>query len=659
MPGSIYQPDGGEGACCPPPGLGGLLNPQILLPSCCNSSSSTSSSFPLPGKQKEDLLEHPSPPPSPPPPRGFQKPEKTREEDQHQETRAAALRFALDQLSILGLEEEEEQKAMEDGEGGPEGEDEGMDAGDAGDDGGGGLDHFGYVGASVPPPGGGLVLLDPEGSPPASSSASPAEIFGTFHPHLGPPHPPQHPLLAGQLGIIGSRKKSVNMTECVSVPSSEHVAEIVGRQGCKIKALRAKTNTYIKTPVRGEEPVFIVTGRKEDVEMAKREILSAAEHFSMIRATRNKINAVTGSVLGPPNLPGQTTIQVRVPYRVVGLVVGPKGATIKRIQQQTHTYIVTPSRDKEPVFEVTGMPENVDRAREEIEAHITMRTGSFIDVNADNDFHSNGTDVCLDLLGGTTSSLWAKAPNPARRPLSSLRNDNVASLGSTTSSAEPYYGGHGAEGPPSSPFSTGSSFPFAEPPAPMLSSEDCDFGFDFLALDLTTPTAIWSPFEPSGNPLQTFSSSCSSVNGSSQRRNSSLSSTATPRNSPTLPETSVALEHPLARRIQSDPVNTLSWLPTQGSLSSFSNSTGYSSSSSLPSSISATSGSPTDSSGSDGPRKSSRECMVCFESEVIAALVPCGHNLFCMECAMRICGKAKPECPACHTPATQAIHIFS
>lgn len=50
----------------------------------------------------------------------------------------------------------------------------------------------------------------------------------------------------------------------------------------------------------------------------------------------------------------QVTIQVRVPYRVVGLVVGPKGATIKRIQQSTFSYIVTPSRDKEPVFEVTG-----------------------------------------------------------------------------------------------------------------------------------------------------------------------------------------------------------------------------------------------------------------------------------------------------------------
>ncbi|NXR06136.1 MEX3D protein, partial [Semnornis frantzii] len=422
--------------------------------------------------------------------------------------------------------------------------------------------------------------------------------------------------------------------------------------GCKIKALRAKTNTYIKTPVRGEEPVFIVTGRKEDVEMAKREILSAAEHFSMIRATRNKVNGLAGAMQGPPNLPGQTTIQVRVPYRVVGLVVGPKGATIKRIQQQTHTYIVTPSRDKEPVFEVTGMPENVDRAREEIEAHITMRTGSFVDVNADNDFHSNGTDVCLDLQG-SPASLWAKAPHPARRPSAALRNDSLSSLGSA--STESYYSARVADASPTSPYSTSSGFTFSEPPGAPLGSEECDFGFDFLALDLTTPTTIWSPFERSGNPLQAFSS-CSSIN-SSQRRNSS---TATPRHSPTLPESGgVALDHPLARRIQSDPVSTLSWLPTQGSLSSFSNSTGYSSSSSLPGSISATSGSPTDSSSSDGHRKSSRECMVCFESEVIAALVPCGHNLFCMECAMRICGKAEPECPACHTPATQAIHIFS
>jgi len=181
-------------------------------------------------------------------------------------------------------------------------------------------------------------------------------------------------------------RKSQNMTECVPVPTSEHVAEIVGRQGCKIKALRAKTNTYIKTPVRGEEPVFVVTGRKEDVNLAKREILSAADHFSQIRASRkNNINSTLAFGQMVANTPGQTTIQVRVPYRVVGLVVGPKGATIKRIQQQTHTYIVTPSRDKEPVFEVTGLPENVDTARKEIESHIALRTGT-------------GMDGCLDGL---------------------------------------------------------------------------------------------------------------------------------------------------------------------------------------------------------------------------------------------------------------------
>lgn len=37
--------------------------------------------------------------------------------------------------------------------------------------------------------------------------------------------------LMGSNGLDDNRKKSQNMTECVPVPSSEHVAEIVGRQG--------------------------------------------------------------------------------------------------------------------------------------------------------------------------------------------------------------------------------------------------------------------------------------------------------------------------------------------------------------------------------------------------------------------------------------------
>lgn len=222
-----------------------------------------------------------------------------------------------------------------------------------------------------------LALLQQQSGGPHETNG-----HGGHHAHNAAPIQAQD-LLNGH-GASGSledlkntQRRSQNMTECVPVPSSEHVAEIVGRQGCKIKALRAKTNTYIKTPVRGEEPVFVVTGRKEDVALAKREILSAADHFSQIRASRkSNINSTLAFGQLMANTPGQTTVQVRVPYRVVGLVVGPKGATIKRIQQQTHTYIVTPSRDKEPVFEVTGLPENVEAARKEIEAHIAIRTGS-------------------------------------------------------------------------------------------------------------------------------------------------------------------------------------------------------------------------------------------------------------------------------------------
>lgn len=206
--------------------------------------------------------------------------------------------------------------------------------------------------------------------------------------------------------------------------------------GCKIKALRNKTNTYIKTPVRGDEPVFVVTGRREDVDAARREIISAAEHFTHIRATRSggssssqhsaapvvgreapehdRSEAARGGTGLSTSLPtsnvngrrrtlspsttenrhrpnqhhhhrddqsvaatvaGQVTIGVRVPVSMVGLVVGPKGATVKRIQQDTGTYIVTPGRQKDPVFEVIGSSVGVDRARRQIEAYLETRIG--------------------------------------------------------------------------------------------------------------------------------------------------------------------------------------------------------------------------------------------------------------------------------------------
>lgn len=373
-----------------------------------------------------------------------------------------------------------------------------------------------------------------------------------------------NPFINPLMGLDEVRsKKSQNMTECVPVPSSEHVAEIVGRQGCKIKALRAKTNTYIKTPVRGEEPVFVVTGRKEDVAKAKREILSAAEHFSQIRASRKNNLAGLGSGAstppGPPaNIPGHVTIQVRVPYRVVGLVVGPKGATIKRIQHQTHTYIVTPSRDKEPVFEVTGLPENVETARREIEAHIAMRTGNGATLNG-----ITGLPVLED--ADFISSLYKNGLTGLNSIFNcGLDSVNTQDFPNVTSSIGSYSG--------SSSSSSSSTGGRADLGNIWGSSSDRDEGLgDSPNFDNNALSSIWS--------------------------------------FPTVPP------------------------PTRPS--------------------------PTNSASPSDSLLSSAKCLVCTEGKVTHALVPCGHNFFCMDCANRVCDNNDSSCPVCQMRAIQAIRIYS
>uniref|UniRef100_A0A8D2IYF3 Mex-3 RNA binding family member A n=1 Tax=Varanus komodoensis TaxID=61221 RepID=A0A8D2IYF3_VARKO len=415
----------------------------------------------------------------------------------------------------------------------------------------------------------------------------------------GPSLPP-----AGKLCVLYKEaelrlKSSSNTTECVPVPSSEHVAEIVGRQGCKIKALRAKTNTYIKTPVRGEEPVFMVTGRREDVAMARREIISAAEHFSMIRASRNKAGAAFGSA---PTLPGQVTIRVRVPYRVVGLVVGPKGATIKRIQQQTNTYIITPSRDRDPVFEITGAPGNVERAREEIETHIAVRTGKILEYNNENDFLSSSPDSSME---SRYSEAWrVHTPAPGCKPLSTFRQNSLGCIGDC--SVDPAY------------------------ETPRLNDQN-DFNYSYLFPNYgVNKQDLYYGVPESGAPLWAGQENTNPVSILfSKQQRSSNTGTIHPNSSHRSPSSSIQ-EPPLSglpRRSQGEPLQGFSKLGASAAART--------------------------------ALSSSRECMVCFESEVTAALVPCGHNLFCMECAVRICERTDPECPVCHATATQAIRIFS
>lgn len=385
--------------------------------------------------------------------------------------------------------------------------------------------------------------------------------------------------------LLGS-KKSQNITQCVAVPSSEHVAEIVGRQGCKIKALRAKTNTYIKTPVRGDDPIFIITGRPEDVSAAKREILAAADHFTQIRAARRSNSTSSPSNFGGPSSSpveeNKTTIYVRVPYRVVGLVVGPKGATVKRIQQITNTYIVTPSRDKEPCFEVTGSPESVERARKEIESYIAMRTGGSIDSDYDSDYQA--------LLSPAVDSVFSPSTHLSRR----------ASEVSTKVFQFPVFTRNSASPPDFSPPTglegdnwadkTLHSSPLSS--AVFGASEGSLDSYQTFAMPMSAPVTSSDrifDFSNMQNALIAFKPQPPSPTGSCESNSSEGTAATSPKQSPKLPQ-----------------------------------------------------------------RHLSSSCYICHEREVVAALVPCGHNLFCYSCACQI-----QYCPLCNIQVSTVLRIYT
>ena len=410
--------------------------------------------------------------------------------------------------------------------------------------------------------------------------------------------------------------KSNNVTECVPVPTSEHVAEIVGRQGCKIKALRAKTNTYIKTPIRGEEPVFVITGRPDDVAAAKREILAAADHFTQIRAARKNASVAASATSfapfssSPPSGEEHVTIHVRVPYRVVGLVVGPKGATIKRIQQNTNTYIVTPSRDKEPCFEVTGSRENVEKAKEEIESYIAMRTGGSISdedalVPTDND--------------GTFNLL-------SRSPLYGNKAFHLAGLAAGPMSADPFSAGSKA---------------FNYPPAGAQGYfKSTSNGLSEAPLQSSWPTAT------AGSPLTSavFANCCNSV------------PVGTPAggNSPPMPITrSMSMPSQSAVQRQQTVFDMASISSVLVDVNGGQDSP--------PSPVNSLSSTGSDGISSHSPQMLHREfpigCLGCQSADIVAALVPCGHHLFCQSCAMDLVGRGG-HCPVCHTTAKNMLRIY-
>lgn len=159
------------------------------------------------------------------------------------------------------------------------------------------------------------------------------------------------------------------VTECVRVPSSKHVAQILGKKGCKIRALRETTNTYIRSPLPKEEPVFTVKGEKENVSEAVNSIKSASDFFTSLENEKElSHNMAIKSSQGEA-----IVVKFSIPENFVGLVVGVKGGTIKEIEKQTKTYIQSPTMDSDSIFTITGSPEHCEKAMNFISRYLALR----------------------------------------------------------------------------------------------------------------------------------------------------------------------------------------------------------------------------------------------------------------------------------------------
>ena len=132
----------------------------------------------------------------------------------------------------------------------------------------------------------------------------------------------------------------------VPVPSSDHVAEIVGKRGCKILFLMNTMQVKIVTSRRDQQPIFKVGGERFAVEAVCKLIIEAAEHFSKIQEVRQfktEIGAIGATLLGNTFSSDIVLTRLAVPHHLVGLLIGWKGQNIQAIKLETNVEILSPN----------------------------------------------------------------------------------------------------------------------------------------------------------------------------------------------------------------------------------------------------------------------------------------------------------------------------
>lgn len=138
-------------------------------------------------------------------------------------------------------------------------------------------------------------------------------------------------------------KEIAELNFMVQVPLFRDFAKnIIGKGGANIKHIRDETDTKIDLPSNAEQSSKItITGRKEDVEKAKK----------MIQDIQSK-------------LANMTVVKIDLPHKIHNQLIGPRGSTIRSIMQEFDVQIRFPDADKkEDEVVIRGSKEAVDKAK--------------------------------------------------------------------------------------------------------------------------------------------------------------------------------------------------------------------------------------------------------------------------------------------------------
>ena len=57
--------------------------------------------------------------------------------------------------------------------------------------------------------------------------------------------------------------------------------------------------------------------------------------------------------------------------------------------------------------------------------------------------------------------------------------------------------------------------------------------------------------------------------------------------------------------------------------------------------------------------KTQQQCKICYEKEINAVYVPCGHHAACFECATKSVMGEKEQCPFCKQPVAMVLKTFA